>query len=147
MLVETVGSGVASPRPASRATPRIAATSQASDIHTRRSGKRRARYMAARTTPALAMSASAPTTPRPETTTSAASMSWPAMSIMASMRTAPLLDEPAVRPVASESTTSVAHTRQISALGYWPTRNRRKLSVMTPQRAPNRAHCRKLQTT
>ena len=40
-------------------------------------------------------------------------MSWPAVSIIASMRTAPLVEAPAERPVAREKTVSASHTRQI----------------------------------
>ena len=48
---------------------------------------------------------------------SAASSSWPTVSMIASMRTAPLCEEPAEMPVASESTISVSQTRQISSGG------------------------------
>ncbi len=50
--------------------------------------------------------------------TSAASRSWPAISIIASMRTRRMEPEPADRPVATENSVSVSQTRQISSLGY-----------------------------
>ena len=116
-LLETDGSGVAPPSPASRSTPETAAASQISEVHSRRTGWRPAASIVTSTTPAPATGASAATTPRSATKMSAATISWPAMSMLASMRTEPMADEPAETPVAADRITSVTQTRQISSGG------------------------------